>query len=81
MHMQEVELHPRTSYQIMTERKPSLQSRVKDMQPGDRMTVSLDEYSQTTIYNYTSDLGFELGRVYTTRRNRQARTIEIQRVS
>ena len=51
------------------------------MQPGDRMVVSLDEYSPTTIYNYTSDLGFALGRVYTTRRNRQDRTIEIQRLS
>lgn len=65
----------------MNEKNVSLQSRVKDMQPGDRMTVSIDEYSPTTIYNYCSDLGFSLGRVYTTRRNRQERTIEIQRVS
>lgn len=65
----------------MNEKNVSLQSRVKDMQPGERVVVSLDEYSPTTIYNYASDLGFSLGRVYTTRRNRQDRTIEIKRVS
>lgn len=51
------------------------------MQPGDRMTVSIDEYSPTTVYNYCSDLGFEMQRVYKTRRNRQERTMEIQRIS
>ena len=65
----------------MTENKTSLQSRVRDMQPGDRMTVSIDEYSPTTVYNYCSDLGFEMQRVYKTRRNRQERTMEIQRIS
>lgn len=63
------------------EEKRSLQSRVKDMQPGDRMTVSIDEFSPTTVYNYCSDLGFELQRVYRTRRDRQARTMEITRES
>ena len=51
------------------------------MQPGDRMTVSIDEFSPTTVYNYCSDLGFELQRVYRTRRDRQARTMEITRES
>ena len=61
--------------------KTSLQSRVRDMQPGERMTVSIDEFSPTTVYNYCSDLGFELKRVYRTRRDRQARTMEITRES
>jgi hypothetical protein len=61
--------------------KTSLQSRVRDMQPGERMTVSIDEFSPTTIYNYCSDLGFEMQRVYRTRRDRQARTMEITRES
>ena len=65
----------------MNEKNVSLQSRVKDMQPGDRMTVSIDEYSPTTIYNYCSDLGFEMQRVYKTRRNHEERTMEIQRIS
>lgn len=65
----------------MAENRTSLQSRVKDMQPGDRMTVSIDEFSPTTVYNYCSDLGFELQRVYRTRRDRQARTMEITRES
>ena len=73
---------PRNQYHLITmEKKTSLQSRVKDMQPGDRMVVSIDEYSPTTIYNYASDIGFEMGRVYTTSRNRQERTMEILRVS
>ena len=66
---------------IRMEEKRSLQSRVKDMKPGERMVVSIDDFSPTTIYNYCSDLGFELQRVYRTRRDRQTRTMEIIRES
>jgi len=51
------------------------------MQPGERITIPLGEYRMQTIYNYTSEIGLDMGRVYTTRRDRVARTIEIHRQS
>ena len=65
----------------MKENKQSLRSRVKDMQPGESIVVSLDDYSPVTIYNYASGIGFAMNRTYVTSRDRQARTIEIRRES
>lgn len=46
---------------------------------GDIITISVAEVGYTTIRSYASDLGFALGRKYSTRRNREARTYEIIR--
>jgi len=65
----------------MTEERKSLQSQVRDMQPGESIVIPLGEYRMQTIYNYTSEIGLDMGRVYTTRRDRASRTIEIKRLS
>ena len=65
----------------MTEEKKSLQSRVRDMQPGETIVIPLGECRMQTIYNYTSEMGLDMGRVYRTKRDRTSRTIEIKRLS
>lgn len=59
----------------------SLRSRVLDMKVGERIVVSVQEHSYTTIRSYASDLGFATGRSYSTSRNREERTYTITRNS
>ena len=61
--------------------KNSLRARIIDMKPGKTITVSLATNKSTTVYNYASFLGRELGRVYTTKFDRNARIIVITRES
>lgn len=61
--------------------KNSLRSRIIDMKPGQTITVSLATNKSTTAYNYASFLGRELGRVYTTKFDREARIILVKRES
>lgn len=59
----------------------SLRSRVLDMKVGERIVVSVQEHSYTTIRSYASDLGFATGRSYSTSRNKEERTYTITRNS
>ena len=61
--------------------KNSLRARIIDMKPGKTITVSLATNKSNTVYNYASFLGRELGRVYSTKFDRDARIIVITRES
>jgi hypothetical protein len=51
------------------------------MKPGNTIAVSLATNKSVTVYNYASFLGRELGRVYSTRFDREARVIIVTRES
>lgn len=61
--------------------KTSLRQRIIDMKPGQSIYVSLATNKSLTVYNYASFLGRELGRVYTTKFDRDARVITVTRQS
>ncbi len=61
--------------------KNSLRSRMIDMKPNQSICVSLATNKSVTVYNYASFLGRELGRVYSTRFDREARVIIVTRES
>lgn len=59
----------------------SFRQHVIDLEIGEKMVVSIDEVSFSTIRNYASDLGFAFNRTYQTSRDREARTYTITRIS
>lgn len=61
--------------------KNSLRARIIEMKPRQTIAVSLATNKSTTVYNYASFLGRELGRVYTTKFDRDNRLIVITRES
>ena len=65
----------------MTSNKNSLRARIIQMKQGDTIAVSLSTNKSVTVYNYSSFLGRELGRVYSTRFDREARVIIVTRES
>ena len=65
----------------MTSNKNSLRARIIQMKPGNTIAVSLSTNKSVTVYNYASFLGRELGRVYSTRFDRDARVIIVTRES
>lgn len=65
----------------MTTTKDSLRSRIIAMKPNQTICVSLASNKSVTVYNYASFLGRELGRVYTTKFDRDLRVILVTRQS
>lgn len=59
---------------------PSLRSRVLALEPGECITVKVDEYSPGTVRNYASGLGYLLLRVFSVTEDRYARTTTITRL-
>lgn len=57
----------------------NLRGRMLEMAPGEQLEVG--DFSYTTIRSYCSDLGWAYDRKFTSRRNREARTVTITRVS
>ena len=65
----------------MTTTKESLRARIIKMKTGQTIPVSLTANKSVTVYNYASFLGRELGRVYTTKFDKDARVILVTRQS
>lgn len=61
--------------------KESLRARIIQMKTGQTIPVSLTANKSVTVYNYASFLGRELGRVYTTKFDKDARVILVTRQS
>lgn len=59
----------------------SLRARIIDMKPNQTIAVSLATNKSNTVYNYASFLGRELGRVYTTKFDKEARVVIVKRES
>lgn len=59
----------------------SLRNKITEMAVGQVISVQLGRYKSNTVYNYASFIGRELGRTYTTRYLRDARTIEVTRTA
>lgn len=59
----------------------SLRKKVIEMQVGESIVIPVAEYGFTTIRSYASELGFQLERKYTARRDREARVYTITRVA
>lgn len=57
----------------------NLRGRMLDMVPGEQLEVR--DFSYTTIRSYCSDLGWAYDRKYSSRRNREAKSVTITRVS
>lgn len=65
----------------MTTTKESLRARIIQMKPNQTICVSLANNKSITVYNYASFLGRELGRVYTTKFDKENRVILVTRQS
>ena len=61
--------------------KNSLRSRMIEMKPNQTICVSLATNKSVTVNNYASFLGRELGRVYSTKFDKEARVILVTRQS
>lgn len=61
--------------------KTSLRARIIGMKPNQTIFVSLANNKSTTVYNYASFLGRDLGRVYTVKYDKEARGIIVKRES
>jgi len=59
----------------------SLRNRFDTMQVGDVMAVSFDDYAYRTIRSYASERGLVLARIYTTKLDRNTRTVIVTRLS
>lgn len=59
----------------------SLRKKVIEMEVGELIVVPMTENPYTTIRAYASELGFQLDRKYTTKRDREARVYTITRVA
>lgn len=59
----------------------SLRASILEMQVGEQLTISIQDYGYTTARTYASELGFCTGRKYRTRRNTKERTYTITRES
>lgn len=64
---------------MTTNIKTSLRARIIGMKPDQTIAVSLATNKSTTVYNYASFLGRDLGRVYTVRYDKNARVILVTR--
>lgn len=64
----------------MTTNAPLL-TRLREMNIGDRVTVSIDEYGYNTVRRYACDLGTYLDRRYSTHVDRTDRTYTVTRLS
>ena len=51
-----------------------------DLQPDQELVVSVEDFAYTTIRSYVVDLGWQFGRKYTCRRNREERTYTVTRL-
>ena len=61
--------------------KNSLRARIIEMKPRQTIAVSLATNKSTTVYNYASFLGRELGRVYTVKFDKDNRLFVVTRES
>lgn len=59
----------------------SFRSQVVNMGVGDKLTVSLDDVAYDTIRSYASNIGFQLQRKYSTKRNAAERSYTITRTA
>lgn len=59
----------------------TFKQRIIDMEKGDTLAFPITIVGYSTIRSYASDLGFEFGRKYVTRRDRENRTYTITRLS
>lgn len=59
--------------------KTSLRATIANMDLGEKLVVSIGDYSATTIRNYAAMLGLQYLRTYSVHINRDARAIEITR--
>jgi len=57
----------------------NLRGRMLEMAPGEQLEVT--DFSYVTIRSYCSDLGWAYDRKYSSRRNREAKSVTITRVS
>ena len=51
------------------------------LQPGGSLVVSIDDFAYTTIRSTCSELSWSLQRSYSCKRNREARTYTVTRLS
>lgn len=58
-----------------------LRAQIIGMEVGQVLFVPQGRYKANTIYNYTSFLGRELGRVYTTRYLKEEKAVEVKRTA
>jgi hypothetical protein len=58
-----------------------LLTRLREMNIGDKVTVSIDTYGYNTVRRYACDLGVFLDRRYSTHVNRADRTYTVTRLS
>lgn len=61
--------------------KTSLRGRIIGMKPNQSIAVSLATNKATTVYNYASFIGRDLGRVYSVKYDKVARVIIVKRES
>lgn len=51
------------------------------LEPGNSLEVSIADFAYTTVRSYVVELGWQFERRYTCRRNREARTYTVTRLS
>ena len=64
----------------MTDNTPLL-SRIRTMEVGDEITVSVDAYAYGTVRRYATDMSFTLARKFRSHLDRKSRTYTITRLS
>lgn len=57
----------------------SFRQRVIGLKAGEDLKVPMDQKSYATVRSYASELGIQMGRKYTTKRDREARVYIITR--
>lgn len=72
---------PKILNDMTTTTTTSLSSRVRDMKPGAKLTVGIEEYSWNTLRRYACDWGLLYQRVYSVHVDRATRTYTITRKS
>lgn len=58
-----------------------LRQKVKQLEVGESLTLTMQEVGYTTLRSYASELGLQFQRKYSTRHNRENRTVTITRNS
>ena len=59
----------------------NLRGSLVGLQPGGSLVVSIDDFAYTTIRSTCSELSWSLQRSYTCKRDREARTYTVTRLS
>ena len=59
----------------------NLRGSLVNLTPGETLVVSLEDFAYTTIRSYVVELGWSMQRKYTCKRNREARTYTVTRLS